>query len=355
VTLAEGGARLARLDRPTLGSVELPEERAGLMQSDPALFWSLKPGTRAVWEGARLTVNVQGTRGAEIPPKAPGDIRILSLGESTTFGTGVSDDETYSARLEQVLGAAFPGRRVTVINAGVPAYSSYQSLAYFERRGLALEPDLVLVYHEVNDYLPTSLRDSSNTEIGVLQTDRELAESRLQQSHRQLMRWSAVYRAVGYYLAGRRIRQFDRPDAANPLLTIGLPGYELPPRLRSTGASDAARAPGHNEKALGRRVSDEERRANLERLQAMCEARGIRLVLMHPSYRDSSPHECLLTRVAAERRVPLFETHDTLHPPGSDPRTIFKDAWHPRADGHAWLARDLTHFLATNGLIAPAK
>ena len=43
---------------------------------------------------------------------------------------------------------------------------------------LRLEPDLVLFYHELNDFLPSSLRSSDNTEIGIGMTDRELYESK---------------------------------------------------------------------------------------------------------------------------------------------------------------------------------
>src|SRR5262245_55625735 len=226
----EGVVRIAGLDRPTLQSVPLPEERVGLIQPDTTLFWSLKPNTHAIWEDTQISINSQGTRGEDIPPKVAGEFRVLSLGESSTFGSGVSDAETYSAQLEALLRAAIPERHPTVINAGVPAYSSFQSLTFFEERGAAFQPDVVLFYHEVNDYLPTSLRDSSNNEIGVLQTDRQLAESRVQQGHRALMKWSAVYRAMTYVVAHARIRRFDKPDAANPLVTIGLPGYALPPR-----------------------------------------------------------------------------------------------------------------------------
>jgi hypothetical protein len=345
----EGVARVAGWDRPSLHSVPLPEERVGLIEPHPTRFWSLRPETHAVWENTRISVNRQGTRGEDVPDRQPGDLRILSLGESSTFGSGVSDEETYSARLEAILRAALPERRPTVVNAGVPAYSSFQSLVFFEERGAEFQPDIVLFYHEVNDYLPTSLRDSSNNEIGVLKTDRELSESRVQRSHRSLLRWSAVYRSIAYGLANARVRRFDRPDAANPLVTIGLPGYALPPRLRPADEAGGRAAPQHDT-ALGRRVSDAERRANLERLVELSAARGVRLVLLHPSYRDSSRHECLLTRFAVERGVLMFETFDALHPPNADPRAEFKDAWHPLPGGHDRLARGLALFLAEHVL-----
>ena len=343
--------RVAGWDRPALQSVPLPEELAGIMRPDRELFWSLKPDTHTTWRNTQVTINHQGTRGAEIAPKRPGELRILSLGESTTFGVNVSDDQTYSADLESLLRAAHPDRPITVINAGASAYSSFQSLLFLQERGLAMQPDVVLFYHEVNDYLPSSLRDASNNEVGAVMTDRELYESRGQRLHRAMMEWSALYRWASYAAAQARIRKFDRPGADNPLVTIGLPGYELPKLLTPTQGASATAAPA-NEKALGRRVTEEERQANLERLLAITREHGIQLVLLHPSYRDSTPHECLLTRFAAEHQVLMFETFPSLHPAGVPPRSIFTDAWHPNAEAHGWLAKDLDKFLADHGVTA---
>jgi lysophospholipase L1-like esterase len=345
----EGVVRLAGWDRPALQTLELPEERAGLIQPDRTLFWALKPDMHALWNNTRISINHQGTRGEDIEPKQPRELRILSLGESTTFGTGVNDEETYSAVLEEILQSRYPDRRVTVINAGVPAYSSFQSLKFLEQRGVTFEPDVVLFYHEVNDYLPTSLRDSSNNEIGVMQTDEQLFESRTQGLHRALMEWSGVYRWLSYRLANARIRKFDRPEADNPLLTIGLPGYALPSRIADT-AKPGERT-GYNDKALGRRVSEDERRANIEKLATWCVSHHVALVLLHPAYRDSTLHECVLTRVAAARAIPLFETFSSLHPTGVGVSDVYLDAWHPRPDGHEWIARDLANFLIDRGLL----
>jgi lysophospholipase L1-like esterase len=345
--------RVAGWDRPAFQTVPLPEELAGIMRPDRELLWSLKPDTRVTWRNTQVTINHQGTRGPDIPAKRPGELRVLSLGESTTFGVNVSDDQTYSADLEALLRADNPNRPTTVINAGVSAYSSFQSLLFLEERGLAMQPDVVLFYHEVNDYLPSSLRDASNNEVGAVMTDRQLYESRSQRLHRALMDWSALYRWASYAAAQARIKKFDRPDADNPLVTIGLPGYQLPKLLTAREGQPVA-APA-NEKALGRRVTEEERQANLERLLAMTSERGIKLVLLHPSYRDSAPHECLLTRFAAEHHVLMFETFPSLHPEGVPPRSIFTDAWHPNAEAHAWLARDLEKFLVEHGVTSTVK
>src|SRR6185503_19379918 len=101
------------------------------------------------------------------------------------------------------------GRRVSVVNAGVFVYSSFQSLKFLELRAPPIEPDVVLFYHEVNDYLPSTLRDSSNDEFGARMTDRQLYESRAQLLHRVLMSHSALYRWIRDRHAEKDFRRIE--------------------------------------------------------------------------------------------------------------------------------------------------
>lgn len=116
---------------------------------DEKLFWRLKPNQQCFTKVNRkpVRVNSHGTRGPEFPvEKPPGTIRILSLGDSRTFGWGLSEEETYSSRLERLLqGHVGHQARIEVINAGVNAWSYPQMLVYFRERGLAFSPDLVLL------------------------------------------------------------------------------------------------------------------------------------------------------------------------------------------------------------------
>ena len=48
-----------------------------------------------------MRINGDGLRGPDLAAKPPGELRILSLGESTTFGAKLAYEETYSALLEQ--------------------------------------------------------------------------------------------------------------------------------------------------------------------------------------------------------------------------------------------------------------
>ncbi len=99
--------------------------------------------------------NSLGYRGEEIAiPKPEGLFRIVCIGGSTTYGAGVEDyRETYPYLLQQELNQA-GYENVEVVNAGAFSYSSAESLINFQFRILDLEPDLIIVYDNVNDIPP---------------------------------------------------------------------------------------------------------------------------------------------------------------------------------------------------------
>ncbi len=113
---------------------------------DPLLGWRPKPGTqvRSVRPDAydvTVTINAQGLRGRHdvARTKAPGVTRVAVFGCSQTFGSGVEDDETFSARL----GAGLPD--VEVLNFGVHGYGTDQMLLRWEEEGVHYAPDVVVL------------------------------------------------------------------------------------------------------------------------------------------------------------------------------------------------------------------
>lgn len=107
---------------------------------------------KGVFAQTLFSTNELGLRDA--PIFDDGVPRILCIGDSTTFGWRVADDETYPAVLQRLLDARYGSRRYRVINAGVPGYTSYQGVRYLRERGLALRPAIVLFGYGFNDSAP---------------------------------------------------------------------------------------------------------------------------------------------------------------------------------------------------------
>jgi lysophospholipase L1-like esterase len=117
--------------------------------------------------GADVRTNDLGFRDrrASIPPKQPGEFRIIVIGDSITFGPGLEYDQLYTSLLEAALRRRHP--EVRVINLSVEGYNVIQYQAVLEEVGLDLQPDMVLVgMFPVNDF-----------ELGDYENHRRLAAS----------------------------------------------------------------------------------------------------------------------------------------------------------------------------------
>lgn len=116
---------------------------------DPKLYWKLKPNQDCFTkiDHKPVHINSHGTRGPEFTTEKPANtVRVLSLGDSRTFGWGLSEAETYSGRLQELLQQKFgASKKVEVINAGVNAWSYPQMFVYFRDYGLAFKPDVVIL------------------------------------------------------------------------------------------------------------------------------------------------------------------------------------------------------------------
>lgn len=120
-----------------------------IYEADPVLYWKLKPNQDCYTkiDHKPVHINSRSTRGPEFEvPKPPNTVRIISLGDSRTFGWGVSEAESYSGVLERLLQEKIgTKKRVEVINAGVNAWSYPQICAYFRNTALKYNPDFVLL------------------------------------------------------------------------------------------------------------------------------------------------------------------------------------------------------------------
>jgi lysophospholipase L1-like esterase len=150
LVLLELGATLALGKRFARG-VEFGNTWKFAGRLDPDLGWSGRPGaTGRVTDGKldyAVELNSQGFRDPERTlAKPPGTKRVLALGDSVTWGWGVEFGQRFTDLLEQRLG---PG--VEVLNLACPGYGTDQQYWTLIDRGLAYDPDLVLVCFIAND------------------------------------------------------------------------------------------------------------------------------------------------------------------------------------------------------------
>jgi hypothetical protein len=140
LVLAEVGLRIAgvRFD-------------ASLYSDDPITGWSLRPGAEGWWvsEGhAFVRINGAGMHDREYSLRKPKDIvRIAVLGDSVTAAVQVDVEENFTRVLERTLNrcGAFPGKKVEVMNFGVPGFGTAQELLTFRHRVLPYQPDAVML------------------------------------------------------------------------------------------------------------------------------------------------------------------------------------------------------------------
>ncbi len=96
-----------------------------------------------------VTVDSLGYRGADFPRrKAPGEVRVLVVGDSFVFGDYVADDSTFPVQLEGRLRRRCPG--VRVINGGLGGTTITEHAPMLEP-GLVLSPDHVVLLFSEND------------------------------------------------------------------------------------------------------------------------------------------------------------------------------------------------------------
>ena len=110
---------------------------------DSSKGWLSKPNLRdmKVFDNKILNTNTKGVRGINEYSyiKDPNKTRILILGDSYTFGEEVSDNETYSYYLQQLL------PNTEVINLGIHGYGHDQMLIYLREEGIKYKPDIIIL------------------------------------------------------------------------------------------------------------------------------------------------------------------------------------------------------------------
>jgi len=194
LAILEIGVRVAGL-APEIALIVIDQPNADFESSlNPVLKYVPRPGSPGI--------SSYGIRDAEYPfDKDEGTFRVVVVGDSIAFGyctnnLSIKRRDTFAKVLERNLKAQPPlgYTNAEVINVSVSGYDTIQEVEFFRTKGVAFDPDLVLVAYCLND----SVVDS--WEMGVLvRTDEwsdfeEFTRRRLRGS----FEWSHLARTLWY-------------------------------------------------------------------------------------------------------------------------------------------------------------
>lgn len=168
------------------------------VEAHPTRGWRMVPSLDHYTYQHEVRVNALGLRGPEVPEeRAQGELRVLALGDSTTYGQGVADRDTLPAAMEAELRALSPDRRWCVVNGGHRGYATNQELALLRELGPSIDPDVVLLLWFENDLEDTDVERNHAHFLEVGRVPFDLGEpwtrgSRLRWHATQLLRRSAL-------------------------------------------------------------------------------------------------------------------------------------------------------------------
>lgn len=148
------------------GDVKLP-----MRKTDESYLFELIPG--------ESDHNSLSLRGPEVDVSKPKDVfRIVVIGDSVTYGLYVNADQAFPAQIEKMLtGQKIDGRRIEVINAGVPAFTTYNELHLYRDKLKDFSPDLVILGFCMNDVVDPFFHWSNMGEPDLLIPDAAIPNS----------------------------------------------------------------------------------------------------------------------------------------------------------------------------------
>jgi lysophospholipase L1-like esterase len=236
--------------------------------------------------------------------------RIVAVGDSTTFGVGVADGESWPAALERQLPE---GWRVT--NAGVPGRNIAQEVAWLASWRPDTRPDIVLLAFYLNDLAPPVPVQGDIAAI-----------------HMAAPPWAS--REAGFRRTSRIYNLWCR-------------SWERRKLARSLGGS----AQKQVEESTSR-ASAADFRVRFEQLQHAAQTVGARPIVVLlpvldvPDARAADPMFAMATEGAREARMPLIHAEHALDDMDIPDRVVLPGERHASPEGNARIAAVIREGLA---------
>ena len=119
---------------------------------DPAVARVFAPDTTFAYNRKLVRTNALGMRERDYSLEKPeGVFRVVLLGDSYVFGSGVAAEERFGERLAEALRLGSDGREVEALHLGVNSWNLVAASTYLRRQLGLLRPDLVVQVTVRND------------------------------------------------------------------------------------------------------------------------------------------------------------------------------------------------------------
>ena len=318
---------------PELGEIPVPGQQGE--RKIPGVYSFRYSNNSLGWRGRREYREAKQT-----------DYRVLFLGDSFTYGTGVNDDQTFAARVEKDLRA---GRMsVEVLNAGAPGKGTDYALKCFQTLGRKFHPDLTVLGFFANDFQDNARGEYYNVgrrgDLRVKPPDCRRGTIKAVLDCLPAYNWllsrsqaANLIKQAGVKVLINRARKTD-PDASRGLVV----SY-----TRSARGYDTA-----TNRALTR--------IYLEQLNAAVKQAGGALMMFYipisqevrqyRQTRTTSPDERAIQRIAAQNGLMLWSLTPLLAHSGQSIDRLYYSEGHWTAAAHAIAARYLSR-LIQSGLV----
>ena len=261
-------------------------------------------------------------RGMRQPPA--GAERILVLGDSFTFGIGLSEKDTYVAKLQKKIDSMFGPARFALLNAGIAGSGTADHLAFLEDFGNDIAPRIVFVFVSIDDFY----RAQRSPLYRLRSTDSlELDEGTVPTSRLNRLITSEVYNfAVQHVQIAQLIR--------GALISTVLPSI-----------SDAASVAAEGSKSTS---PDQQRlvRALFRRMKAWCDSHKVKLAVINNGWEQYN----WLPKLLASESIPAFDAAPQVQSVvDDDPAYVIRgdNSGHPNAKGAAVTAEAAWPFIKT--------
>lgn len=276
--------------------------------ADELLLWRMPPGAN-VPNTQNEVLNNLGFRGPNVQIEKPaGTKRIVCIGGSTTFGSGVAKNVIYTTLLSRWF-TAHNETAWEVINLALPGSSSFQALQLYKHIGATLKPDIVILYTGTwYDYTP------------AVDMDDEAAQA-------QMLKAKETRRG----LSARRLRFYQWMT------------YWTAPPTRSRRAEFEESWNNFALRANGPRVSASKFKKFLTEFAGVAKKDSPRVMYLIPPipkatkdrFTDSDAYASIVSSVAANENIEMIDVRSAFQETASEQDPLFLDDIHPSPAGHA--------------------